>query len=56
MGPMSTDSGSEETSLGAFRDLYDGDREGQGVRPLSEYLARFPGDEDSIAREYLTLK
>lgn len=38
-----------------FGELWLSDREHGVVRPLAEYLARFPGHETRIAREYLAL-
>jgi len=39
-----------------FLDLYLEDREAGQPRPLREYLARFPGHEEFIAREFLALE
>jgi len=43
-------------SLEAFLDAYWSDRDQGRVRPLVEYLERFPGNELAIAAEYLALE
>lgn len=52
---MSSSGDQTDRALGAFLMQFAADREEGNVRPLSEYLKRFPSHEDEIAREYLTL-
>ncbi len=52
--PSSSDDGAAE--LFDFLDEYARDAERGRVRRLGEYLARYPGHEDAIAREYLRLQ
>src|SRR5262245_39121660 len=42
--------------LDAFLAAFRADIEADCVRPLGEYLARFPGDDDAIADAYLAHK
>src|SRR5262245_59020822 len=53
---MAEDSRTPPKHLDAFLAALMKDREAGTVRTLGEYLARFPGDEDRIACEYLALK
>ncbi|MEO6596010.1 MAG: serine/threonine-protein kinase, partial [Planctomycetota bacterium] len=42
-------------AVGDFVEMWSADQRRGLVRPLADYLARFPGFESSIAREYLSL-
>ena len=49
-------SASSSTAFNGFLAAYLQDREADCVRPLVEYLTRFPGDELRIAAEYVALQ
>jgi hypothetical protein len=53
---MPTPSEEPPSPLDAFLAAFMTDREAGTVRSLDEYLARFPGDAERIAREYLALQ
>jgi serine/threonine protein kinase/formylglycine-generating enzyme required for sulfatase activity len=44
------------SALDAFLAAFRADIEAGSVRPLGEYLVRFPGDDKRIAREYLAIE
>ena len=53
--PDSTEELAREAAVGDFVELWAADQRAGTRRPLGEYLARFPGFEAAIAREYLAL-
>jgi serine/threonine protein kinase/formylglycine-generating enzyme required for sulfatase activity len=50
---LSTDDENSSTILFDIVDMLVRDRRANALRPLNEYLARFPGHEVALAREYL---
>ncbi len=52
---MSDDARRESLAL-AFLECFSADRDGSPRKTLADYLARFPGDEETIATEYLRVR
>jgi eukaryotic-like serine/threonine-protein kinase len=53
---MEPDSGADAAEVFDFVDEYLRDRESGATRTLADYLARYPGHEETIAREYFALE
>ncbi len=53
--PMPAIQDERDSALCDFRLQAESDSRGAGLRPLRDYLARFPGHEEDIAREYLAI-
>ncbi len=54
--PMSADpTNPDDSAICDFLDQFLEDEGAQRIRPLSEYLRRFPGHEEAIAREFIDL-